>query len=145
MLLIVHLYCILVPKINIYCPFTANDIPEKLVDEVLREVDVRHAKILQLIPYMHQKCIITGHEHQQLSNPQATDLVRGNFLARILMGRNAHWLLKFCQCLLESYESEHGLDIHYKLFQQIKGEGMCICHGNCHFDIPLEQYVVSCQ
>ena len=85
---------------------------------------MRRAKILQLVPYMHQKCIITNDEHQQLTNPQTTDLMRGNLLARILMGKQFHWLLKFCLCLLESYGSERGLDSHYTLLQQIKGECM---------------------
>ena len=109
-----------VPIIN--CYFTAKDIPEKLVDEVLRKVDVHRAKILQLVPYMHRECIITIDEHQQLTNPQTTDLMRGNLLSRILMGKHVHWLLKFCHCLLQSYESERGLDIHYTLLQQIKGD-----------------------
>ena len=109
-----------VPIIN--CYFTAKDIPEKLVDEVLRKVDVHCAKTLQLVPYMHRECIITIDEHQQLTNPQTTDLMRGNLLSRILMGKRVHWLLKFCHCLLQSYQSERGLDIHYVLLQRIKGE-----------------------
>ena len=85
---------------------------------------MRRAKALQLVGFMHRKCIITSDEHQQLTNPQTTDLMRGNLLTRILMGKEVHWLLKFCHCLLESYESERGLDIHYTLLQRIKGECM---------------------
>ena len=115
-----HSTLLCVPIIN--CYFTAKDIPDKLVDEVLRKVDVQRAKILQLVPYMHRECIITNDEHQQLTNSQTTDLMRGNLLSRILMGKRVHWLLKFCHCLLQSYESERGLDIHYTLLQQIKGD-----------------------
>ena len=71
---------------------------------------------------MHQKHIVTDDEYQQLTSPQASDLQREKF-KKILMKRNIQWLLEFCHCLLESYESERGLDIHHKLFQQIKGEG----------------------
>ena len=99
--------------------------------------EVKGAKILQLVPYMHRKFIITTHEHELLTNPQVNNLQRGNLLAQILNGRNVHWLLKFCHCLIESYESERGLDAHYILFQRVKGEGMCICYGNCHFDYPF--------
>ena len=127
LVIIVHLYYILSSvcaynKFDSYCYFTAKDIPEKLVDEVLRKVDVQRAKILRLVPYMHRECIITNDEHQQLTNPQTTDLTRGNLLAIILMGKRVHWLLKFCHCLLQSYQSERGLDIHYTLLQQIKGD-----------------------
>ena len=100
----------------------ASDIPDALVDEVLREV-ASDAKIPHLAPYMRQKSIITDDEYQQLTSPRTGDLQRENF-TKILMKRNIQWLLEFCHCLLESYESERGLDIHHKLFQQIKGEGM---------------------
>ena len=109
-----------------YCVFhlfwsAASDIPDALVDEVLREV-ASDAKIPHLAPYMHQKHIVTTDEYQQLTSPQTSDLQHEKF-AKILMKRNIQWLLEFCHCLLESYESEHGLDIHHKLFQQIKGGG----------------------
>ena len=109
-------------KFYLCCYFTEKDIPEKLVDEVLRKVDVQRAKILQLVLYMHREFIITNDEYQQLTNPQTTDLTRGNLLTIILMGKRVHWLLKFCHCLLQSYQSERGLDIHYTLLQRIKGE-----------------------
>ena len=82
------------------------------------------ADIPQLVQSMHQKCIITDHEHEQLTNSQTTHLERKNHLTQILMRRDIGWLLKFCQCLLETYASERGLDGHYVLLQQIKGQGM---------------------
>ena len=100
----------------------ASEISDTLVDEVLREV-ASDAKIRHLAPYMQQKLIITDVEHQQLTSPQTSDLQNECF-TKLLMQRDIQWLLKFCQCLLESYESECGLDIHYKLFQRIRGEGM---------------------
>lgn len=116
-----HLWCD-----NFCVLYAAKDVSDRVVEAVLREVTVemKSVKILQLVPYMHRKFIITQHEHELLTNPQTTNLQRGNLLTKVLMGRNAYWLLKFCQCLLESYESECGLDYHYILFKRIKGECM---------------------
>lgn len=75
---------------------------------------------------MYQKAMITDHERTELTS-RLTSLDRGNKLTEIMMQKySVRWLVKFCQCLLESYARERSLDIHYTLFQQIKGTGMRI-------------------
>jgi len=118
-------YLTIYPNIKIcefvFTQYAADDVPDELVKKVLRAIDVMRADSLQLAPYMHRKSILTDHEHAQLINRQITDLDRRNRLTEIMMQRyTVGWLLRFCQCLLESYACERSLGCHYKLFQQIK-------------------------
>lgn len=107
--------------------YAANDNLDELARKVLREIDFKRACILQLAPCMHGKSILTDDDHARLVSPHVTDMQRRNLLREIAMQKcTVGWLLIFGQCLLESYVRERSLGSHYKLFQQIKQQGMCI-------------------
>ena len=135
-MLFTHLTVYLKIKICVFVftQYAAKDVPDELVKKVLRAIDVKRADSLQLAPYMHRKSILTDHEHAQLINRQITDLDRRNRLTEIMMQRyTVGWLLRFCQCLLESYACERNLGCHYKLFQQIKEKGMYV-----YYDVSVQ-------
>jgi len=147
-MLFTHLTVYLKIKICVFVftQYAAKDVPDELVKKVLRAIDVKRAHSLQLAPYMHRESILTDHEHQQLINHQITGLDRRNKLTEIMMQRyTVGWLLRFCQCLLESYAREQSLGSHYKLFQQIKEKGAYISIQYDHFsgDYCLSEYVCA--
>jgi len=102
--------------------------------------DILRADCDQLAPRMFKNSLITERERTELTNPLQD---QGNKLTEIMMRKySVNWLVKFCQCLLESYASERGLDIHYTLFQKIKGTGMCIVASL--FQLTLEKGMFFC-
>ena len=144
-MLFTHLTVYLKIKICVFVftQYAAKDVPDELVKKVLRAIDVKRAHSLQLAPYMNRKSILTDHEHQQLINRQITELDRINKLTEIMMQRyTVGWLLRFCQCLLESYAREQSLSSHYKLFQQIKEKGTYISIQYDHFSGDYYMYVL---
>ena len=105
--------------------------------------EIQRVDVLQLAPRMFQKAMITEHERTELTS-RLTSLDRGNKLTEIMMRKySVDWLVKFCQCLLESYACERSLDIHYTLFQQIKGRGMCIVASLLQLTLEREYFCLN--
>ena len=63
-----------------------------------------------LLPYLNQRGLLTGNEHEDLINPLHTSFTKGDKLLAWLPHKGSRFLYKFVECLKQSAEEcpPHG-------------------------------------
>jgi len=82
-------------------------------EKILQKYHLELLRLLNfdlLLPYMNQRGLLTGNEHEDLINPLHTSVTKANKLLVWLPHKGSRFLYKFVKCLQQSAEEcpPHG-------------------------------------